>query len=67
MLRGYVPRATIEADSFPEREQIFPLADKQLYHSENLGSGTFVITKPKRKKAKQRQMWLKNVRRGSRK
>jgi len=43
------------------------LAEKQLYQSENLGSGTFVISKPKRKKAKQRQMRLKNVRRGSRK
>jgi hypothetical protein len=67
MLRGPAARATIGADSFPEREQIFTLADKQIYKSENLGSGTFVITKPKRKKAKQRQSHLKNVRRGSRK
>jgi hypothetical protein len=67
MLAGCVRRATIKADSFPEREQIFTLADKQLYQSENLGSGTFIISKPKRKKAKQRQMRLKNVRRGSRK
>ncbi|HEU5022089.1 MAG TPA: hypothetical protein VFT60_09355 [Bryobacteraceae bacterium] len=43
------------------------MADKQIYTSENLGSGTFIISKPKRKKAKQRQMRLKNVRRGSRK
>jgi hypothetical protein len=67
MLKGYGSRATIGADSFPEREQIFTLADKQIYTSENLGSGTFVISKPKRKKAKQRQSHLKNVRRGSRK
>jgi hypothetical protein len=67
MLKGSVPRATIEADSFRESEQISTLADKQIYSSENLGSGTFVITKPKRKKAKQRQSHLKNVRRGSRK
>jgi hypothetical protein len=67
MLKGSVARATIETDSFPEREQIFTLADKQIYTSENLGSGTFVISKPKRKKAKQRQTRLKNVRRGSRK
>jgi hypothetical protein len=53
--------------SFPESEQIFTLADKQIYHSENLGSGTFIISKPKRKKAKLRQTRLKNVRRGSRK
>jgi hypothetical protein len=43
------------------------LAEKQIYKSENLGSGTFVITKPKRKKAKRRQSQLKNVTRGSRK
>jgi hypothetical protein len=67
MLRGCVLRATIGADSHSEREQIFTLADKQIYHSENLGSGTFSITKPKRKKAKQRQSHLKNIRRGSRK
>ncbi|HVY94685.1 MAG TPA: hypothetical protein VHA14_18110 [Bryobacteraceae bacterium] len=53
--------------SFPESEQIFTLADKQAYQSENLGSGTFIISKPKRKKAKMRQTRLKNVRRGSRK
>jgi hypothetical protein len=45
----------------------FHLAEKQIYKSENLGSGTFVITKPKRKKAKLRQTRLKNVTRGSRK
>ena len=43
------------------------MAEKQIYKSENLGSGTFVITKPKRKKAKQRQTRLKNLKRGSRK
>lgn len=41
--------------------------EKTLYKAENLGSGTFLITKPKRKKAKMRQTQLKNVRRGSRK
>jgi hypothetical protein len=49
------------------KERTFPLAEKQLYKSENLGSGTFVITKPKRKKAKLRQTRLKNLKRGSRK
>jgi hypothetical protein len=43
------------------------LADDKLYKAEYLGSGTFVISKPKRKKAKMRQSQLKNVRRGSRK
>jgi hypothetical protein len=52
--------------SAPEREKS-PLAEKQLYKSENLGSGTFVITKPKRKSAKLRQTRLKNLKRGSRK
>jgi hypothetical protein len=44
-----------------------PLADDKLYKSEYVGSGTFIISKPKRKKTKMRQTNLKNVRRGSRK
>jgi len=43
------------------------LADDKLYSAEYLGSGTFKITKPKRKKNKTRQAALKNPRRGSRK
>jgi hypothetical protein len=43
------------------------LADDKLYKSEYVGSGTFIISKPKRKKTKQRQSNLKNVSRGSRK
>jgi hypothetical protein len=43
------------------------LADEKLFKAEYLGSGTFAITKPKRKKAKVRQSALKNPRRGSRK
>jgi hypothetical protein len=43
------------------------LADDKLYTAEYLGSGTFKISKPKRKKAKVRQSALKNPRRGSRK
>lgn len=39
----------------------------KLYKAEYVGSGTFIITKPKRKKTKQRQTNLKNVKRGSRK
>src|SRR4051812_33527758 len=45
----------------------FILADDKLFKAEYLGSGTFSITKPKRKKIKVRQSALKNPRRGSRK
>ena len=38
-----------------------------LYQAEYLGSGTFIISKPKRKKRKMRQSNLKNPGRGSRK
>jgi hypothetical protein len=41
-------------------------ADK-LYKAEYIGSGTFIISKPKRKKIKMRQTQLKNPKRGSRK
>jgi len=43
------------------------LADDKLYKAEYVGSGTFLITKPKRKKTKMRQSELKNPQRGSRK
>jgi hypothetical protein len=43
------------------------MAEDKLYRAEYLGSGTFVISKPKRKKAKIRQSQLKNPQRGSRK
>ncbi|HWC95577.1 MAG TPA: hypothetical protein VG456_02475 [Candidatus Sulfopaludibacter sp.] len=43
-----------------------PVSDK-LYQAEYQGSGTFVISKPKRKKTKMRQTQLKNLKRGSRK
>jgi hypothetical protein len=43
------------------------LAEDKLYKAEYLGSGTFIITKPKRKKTKVRQSQLKNPQRGSRK
>jgi hypothetical protein len=41
--------------------------DDKLYKAEYVGSGTFIISKPKRSKTKQRQSNLKNVTRGSRK
>jgi len=43
------------------------MADDKTYKAEYLGSGTFVISKPKRKKHKVRQSQLKNPDRGSRK
>ena len=43
------------------------MADEKLYQAEYRGSGTFVITKPKRKKIKARQSRLKGRRRGARK
>ncbi len=39
----------------------------KLYKAEYIGSGTFIISKPKRKKIKMRQSQLKNPQRGSRK
>ena len=42
-------------------------ANNKLYQAEYQGSGTFIISKPKRKKAKARQTQLKNLKRGSRK
>ncbi len=43
------------------------MTDDKTYKAEYLGSGTFVFSKPKRKKGKMRQSQLKNPERGSRK
>jgi hypothetical protein len=44
------------------------LADEQkLWKAENVGSGTFLISKPKRKEKKRRQSRVRNPRAGSRK
>ena len=43
------------------------MAEDKLFKAEYVGSGTFLISKPTRKKAKVRQTSLKNPRRGSRK
>ncbi len=43
------------------------LAEDKTYKAEYLGSGTFVISKPGRKKGKRRQSELKNPQRGARK
>jgi hypothetical protein len=43
------------------------MADDKLYKSEAMGSGTFLITKPKRKSRKLRQSRLKAPKAGARK
>ena len=43
------------------------MAEDKTYKAEYVGSGTFIISKPKRKKIKMRQSQLKNPKRGSRK
>jgi hypothetical protein len=43
------------------------LAEEKLYNAEYVGSGTFLISKPKRKKTKRRQLRLKSPRPGMRK
>jgi hypothetical protein len=43
------------------------LAEDTLYSATYVGSGTFIIRKPKRKKAKLRQSRVKNPQRGARK
>ena len=47
-----------------------PVAEKvsaNVYQAEYIGSGTFIIHKPKRKRTKQRQQKLKSPNRGMRK
>jgi hypothetical protein len=43
------------------------MADDKLYKAEYQGSGTFIISKPKRKPGKRRQSALKAPKRGARK
>jgi hypothetical protein len=43
------------------------MADEKTYKAEYVGSGTFKISKPKRKRAKLRQSRVKNPQRGARK
>ena len=51
----------------PKIEGEVLLAEDKLYRAEYVGSGTFIISKPKRKKIKMRQTALRNPQRGSRK
>ncbi len=55
-----------ETTEFIVSETTAPAEDK-LYKSQYIGSGTFIISKPKRNKTKMRQTRLKNPRGGSRK
>jgi hypothetical protein len=43
------------------------LADDKLYSATYAGSGTFIISKPKRKRTKLRQSRVKSPQRGARK
>ena len=43
------------------------MAEDKLYKAEYLGSGTFIISKPKRKKTKMQQNRVRNPQRGARK
>ncbi|MFB3776295.1 MAG: hypothetical protein ACE141_01755 [Bryobacteraceae bacterium] len=43
------------------------MAEDKIYKAEYVGSGTFHISKPKRKSRKARQSKLKNPQRGARK
>ena len=43
------------------------MADQKTYKAEYVGSGTFIISKPKRKAKKLRQLRLKSRRAGMRK
>ena len=60
-------RATMRVQSEHPIRRIRELADDKLYKAEYVGSGTFLISKPKRKKMKVRQSQLKNPQRGARK
>jgi hypothetical protein len=42
------------------------LADEKTYRATYVGSGTFIISKPKRKKTKLRQNRVRNPQRGAR-
>jgi hypothetical protein len=49
------------------RTREFRLADEKTYSSTYVGSGTFIISKPKRKRAKLRQSRVKSPQRRARK
>ncbi len=57
--------AALKSGSAPKVEEAKPQKE-HLYRAEYIGSGTFLITKPKRKSAKLRQSRLKGAVRGAR-
>ena len=57
----------IRPPPFRYNERMAEQSEKSLYAAEYLGSGTFVIKKPKRKAGKLRQSRLKGTVRGARK
>jgi hypothetical protein len=59
-------KQTITSKSAHASSTAFP-AKANLYQAQYLGSGTFIIVKPKRKDAKRRQSALRGTTRGSRK
>ncbi|HMF76054.1 MAG TPA: hypothetical protein VK604_10365 [Bryobacteraceae bacterium] len=59
-------KQTITSKSAHASSSTFP-AKENLYQAAYLGSGTFLIVKPKRKSAKRRQSALKGTTRGARK
>lgn len=59
-------KQTITSKAAHASSSAFP-AKENLYQAEYLGSGTFIIVKPKRKSAKRRQSALRGTTRGSRK
>ncbi len=50
-----------------ESQEVLILPEDKTYKATYAGSGTFIISKPKRKTAKARQSRLKNPQRGARK
>ena len=64
---AFVPASRYNRTSNPNHPEEILLAEDKLYKAEYQGSGTFIISKPKRKKTKARQSQLKNPQRGSRK
>jgi hypothetical protein len=58
------PRVCPLASEFPGD---IDLAEEKLYSATYVGSGTFIISKPKRKRAKLRQSRVKSPQRGARK
>jgi|GEM_PF-331476 hypothetical protein len=62
---GILPVARVGRQK-PSSKEIH-LGDEKTYSATYVGSGTFLISKPKRKRSKLRQSRLKNPQRGARK